>query len=65
MVSRDQQVSLESSTELATYFFRETHWTSALWELLSSASVTVEQESFARVRNKVQPPEIDGLRARG
>lgn len=27
----------------ATYFFCETHWTSALWESLSSASVAVER----------------------
>lgn len=30
----------------ATYFFCETHWTSALWELLPSASVAVEMREL-------------------
>lgn len=28
----------------ATHFFCETHWTSALWELLSSACMSGERE---------------------
>lgn len=45
----------------ATYFFCETHWTSALWELLPSASVAVEMREL----ETFQPPEIDILGVQG